>query len=53
MCLSEAGIEALDIFGALDLLDTGLAELEVASVGAVVQQANVSIDLEALELKSL
>ena len=38
VCLADAGVEARDVFSTLDLLDSGLAVLQVASVSAVVHQ---------------
>lgn len=38
VCLTDAGIEAQYVFSTLNLLDSGLPVLQVASVSAVVHQ---------------
>ena len=53
MRLPKACVEALDILCALNCLDAGLAELQIAFVCTVVQKVDVSVDFEALKLESL
>ena len=53
VCFAKAGIEAWDIFSALYFFEAGLFVLEIASVRTIVHQLEVSVDLEALELKTM
>jgi hypothetical protein len=53
VCLSEASIEAFDIVSSFNALNAGLSELQVASVSTVVENRQISLDLEALKLQSL
>ena len=53
VCLAEARVEACDVFGTFDLLDSGLAVLQIAPVRAVVHQRQVRVNLETLELETL
>jgi len=48
MALSNASIEACNVFSALNCLDSSFTELKVASVSAVIQERQVGVDFETL-----